>query len=139
MQRAYFPHCKQINIGMEKFNTSVNDSSSLAKIQIYILVKTNEEYFLLGSSNILRMLTEIISQKRCAELLQIMAKSIYSIHRCLLLLQFLLLSSFNVLVSCIQRVHLIIVFSNITVLLCIAVPKPGGVSRGPVFTSEVPN
>lgn len=86
MWKAYFSRCKQINIGMEKFKTSVNDSSSLGKIQIYIPVKINEEYFLQVSSDILRMLTEIISQKKGAELLQIMARPKYSIRRCLLLL-----------------------------------------------------
>lgn len=51
-------------------------------------MEINEEYFLWLSSNILRLLSKIISQKRCAEPLQIIARSKYSICRCLLFVWF---------------------------------------------------
>lgn len=112
---SWLPHL-QTN-GIEKINLPVTESSSLGKIQIYTTVKINEEYFLWVSSNILRMLEKIVSQKKCAELLYVMARSKYSIYRSCFSCNFYFCHLCNVLVSLIQCAHLMI-----TLCHC---PNPG--------------
>lgn len=135
--RSWLPHL-QTN-GVEKFNLPVTESSSLGKNQICITVKINEEYFSWVRSNILRMLAKIVSEKRCAELLYIMARSKYSICRSCFSCNFYFCHLCDVLVSLIQCAHLIIAFSDVTTVLCISLPKARGVSSELLFMSRVPN
>lgn len=134
---SWLPHL-QTN-GVEKFNLPVTESSSLGKNQICIAVKINEEYFSWVRSNILRMLAKIVSEKRCAELLYITARSKYSICRSCFSCNFYFCHLCDVLVSLIQCAHLIIAFSDVTTVLCISLPKAGGVSSELLFMSWVPN
>lgn len=128
---SWLPHL-QTN-GVEKFNLPVTESSSLGKIQICVTVKINEEYFSWVRSNILRMLAKTVSEKRCAELLYIMARSKYSICRSCFSCNFYFCHLCDVLVSLIQCAHLIIAFSDVTTVLCISLPKAGGVSSELLF------